>query len=512
MKIIFNHSIDDWYWQIYDEWNRNHDVVLPEKYNEKGFNKNFIDLIHLEKCYKKNSNYDLIFGFRGRLDAFLKWKRFKINIPIICLKTNAINRRHVARCSIFAKLWYVENYAKPLMEEYNIENLFYEGMAANPYIFFPLKTEKLYDIGFIGQHYGERKYFLNFIKDFCLNTNLTYKFPLSHGRFVPLSFKQINLYYNQTKINISFAPKEPSGRIINLRTFEICMSGNFQLMQYTPIIEHFFEIDKEIVCWNNKKDLIEKISYYLENKDEREKIAKNGYKRAIENHTWSKRIEQIWFRINKQKRKDISNFRISLDRILEKKKIDELQKKYINKSIPTSILLSLILKKYGYKVNHDLRTKNSIRIILRNRIFFYKPNLKNYFFIRMYNRIIMVIKVVSSKSKINWNDWDDLKEILYLNENWDYTIPQFGFIFNESEIIIHDFKNRKWLSNIPNRKSVKASMNLNYYLLIKIIEIIRGIYISYNFAKLTFSTRFNALLIFFYNKLIIRIIKMIKNV
>ena len=86
---------------------------------------------------------------------------------------------------------------------------------------------------------------------------------------------------------------DPLGRIVNLRTFEICMSGNFQLMQYTPCVEEYFEIDKEIVCWKTKKELFEKISYYLKKEDEREKIAKAGYKRALENHTWTKRAKNI---------------------------------------------------------------------------------------------------------------------------------------------------------------------------------------------------------------------------
>ena len=145
-------------------------------------------------------------------------------------------------------------------------------MAANPYIYRPLDIEKVYDISFIGQHYGERSYWLNLIRNFSEKKKLINNFPIAHGVKMYLSFNEINERYNQSRINLSFAPKESPGRIVNLRTFEICMSGNFQLMQYTPCVEEFFEIDKEIVCWKDRKDLFEKILYYLENEDERKKI------------------------------------------------------------------------------------------------------------------------------------------------------------------------------------------------------------------------------------------------
>ena len=485
MKVIFNHNLD-WFWQINDEWNRNHELIIPDNYKrENTKQKNLVDLNALENCIKENKNCDFIFGFRGDLYDLIRWKQRKINIPIIIFATNAIERSYNAKRSVFSKIWYVERYAKPLMEKYNKENLIYEGMAANQYVFFPMKIKKLNDIGFFGQHYGERGYWLNKIKEFCLKKKKKYNLPLGHGAFLPWSFKDINEFYNQTKINLSFAPKEPPGRIVNLRTFEICMSGNFQLMQYTPCVEEYFEIDEEIVCWRNKKELFEKIIYYLENKDEREKIAKKGYKRAIENHTWSKRIETIENILKKKRKLDITKLIIKIDKFLEKDELVRLHKLQLNNSnqISFKILKSVLIKR-GYKLNKDLKSKTSIKINLRDRSFYYKPNLKNFSFIEFYGKIMMVVKIKSSNSEIIWDDWEDLKKILYLSENIDLSLPQYGVLTNGFKWLIHDFKNKKWLKSIPNRKTLKANLNLKSYFFLKIINRIKNYYDLFNLKKI----------------------------
>ncbi|MHA1275221.1 MAG: hypothetical protein ACTSQS_17595, partial [Promethearchaeota archaeon] len=236
MKVIFNHCLD-WFFQIYNEWNRDHEIIIPENFKHRNPSKKTLYLNALAECIKENLDADFIFGFHGDLYDLIKWKNYNFDMPIIIFATNVIERPYNPKRSVFAILWYVEKYARPLMEKYKINNIIYMGMAANPYIFHPIKTTKLYDISFFGKHYGERSYWLNQLKKFCKKNILSYKFPRGHGHEMPWTYELINLLYNQTKINISFAPKEPPGRIVNLRTFEICMAGGFQLMQYTPCVE-----------------------------------------------------------------------------------------------------------------------------------------------------------------------------------------------------------------------------------------------------------------------------------
>jgi len=504
MKIIFNHRLD-WFWQIYDEWNKNNELVIPINYKRDNYKDCFLDFDALEDCIEKNKDANFIFGFMGDLYDLIKWNQRKYDIPVVIFATNAIERPNNAKRSVFAKLWYVEKYAKLWMQKYEIENTIYLGMAANPYIFHPIKNNKIYDVGFLGQQYGERGYWLEVIRKFCKKNKFNYYFPLGHGSKLFWSFKDINRFYNQTKINLSFAPKEPPGRIVNLRTFEICMSGNFQLMQYTPCVEEYFEIDEEIVCWRNKKELFEKIIYYLENEDEREKIAKKGYQKAINEHTWSKRLEKLKIFLEKKEKIDFLKIKNNFSIYLGQKELDKFQ--YLPSNQKCIKIIETILEKLKYNIRNDLKRKKSIKIKLKNKNFYFKPNLKSFYFIKFSGKILMVIKTISTNNKINSNDWDDLEKVLYLIENIDGSLPQFGLLTNGLEGIIYDFKNRTWLKNIPNRKALKSRVDFKYFIIMKIIIIIKSFYQSTNFYNIV-PLRIKIEL----KKIYIRLIKLIQRI
>ncbi len=484
MKIIFNSYVNDWYWQIYDEISRNHEVILPENYKDKKNKNLMVDLFKLEKCVKENNKVDFIFDFRGFFDDLLEWNRKRISIPLVLFDTNVLNRPYKAKRSLFANMWYVEKRAKPLMEKYNRENLIYQGMAANPYIFKPLIVDKIYDVSFFGQHYGDRKYWLNLISKFCLRNNFTFYSPKGHGINRPWSFEDINKLYSQTKINLSFSP----GGTVNLRTFEICMSGNFQLMQYTPYLEEYFKIDKEIVCWRDKKDLFKKILYFLENEDERDKLAKNGREKAHENHTWSKRFERIDNFLKEKKKKDISKFITNINSNLNEKdmnRIQKIQKENVDFNIK---IVNFLLKRKGFKLKRDLKNLKPFKIVNhRQKITsYYSPNLKNFFILGIFKRILMVIKVIPYKSLINFEKWNELKRVFFLIENFDYSLPRFGVLTNGYECVIRDFKKEKWLKNIPHRKALKSRINLPIVFFIYLNKIIEKLIKKYKLSKINF--------------------------
>lgn len=84
---------------------------------------------------------------------------------------------------------------------------------------------------------------------------------------------------------------------IKARNFEINACKGFQLCQYIPFIEKYFDIGKEIVCFTNCDDLLQIIKYWIDKDEERELIRKQGYKRCKKEHIMdyrlSKMIEQI---------------------------------------------------------------------------------------------------------------------------------------------------------------------------------------------------------------------------
>ena len=70
-------------------------------------------------------------------------------------------------------------------------------------------------------------------------------------------------------------------------------SCGFELVDDNKLIKYFFKNEKEIVCYKSAKDLYEKIKYYLDNGDERIKIAKRGYIKVRDKHTFKNRIMVI---------------------------------------------------------------------------------------------------------------------------------------------------------------------------------------------------------------------------
>jgi len=88
-----------------------------------------------------------------------------------------------------------------------------------------------------------------------------------------------------------FQKKTPQ---VKARPFEITGSGGFCITGAADDMENYFTPGKEIVIYEGTADLIEKIRYYLEHDEERKKIAKAGYERALREHTYNARLEDIF--------------------------------------------------------------------------------------------------------------------------------------------------------------------------------------------------------------------------
>ena len=81
------------------------------------------------------------------------------------------------------------------------------------------------------------------------------------------------------------------------RIFEIPACGTMQITEYTDDLSLYYEPNKEIVLFRDIGDLIAQIKYYLEHEEEREKIAKAGFKRTMLDHTAEKRLGHIFSKV-----------------------------------------------------------------------------------------------------------------------------------------------------------------------------------------------------------------------
>lgn len=163
----------------------------------------------------------------------------------------------------------------------------------------PKKYE--HNVIFIGSYhptrYAEREYIFDQIKDLGLAI---------WGNKAWLGTSLVNYYkgyasasemykiYNSSKIVINFYLTDVLGVGVNLRPFEITASGSLLINHdIREDIFKLFEAGKEFISFHGRGDIREKVLFYLSHKDERKKIARSGFERTRNNHTYLDRMREV---------------------------------------------------------------------------------------------------------------------------------------------------------------------------------------------------------------------------
>ena len=100
--------------------------------------------------------------------------------------------------------------------------------------------------------------------------------------------------YKSSKIGLNIV----SGGIFNCdlqfsaRVYQSIGCGCFLLTEYIPNIETMFIPGVHLDVFYNKKEMIEKVDYYLSHLEIREKIAEQGYQEVMKNHDIDIRVNQ----------------------------------------------------------------------------------------------------------------------------------------------------------------------------------------------------------------------------
>ncbi|MBQ7954127.1 MAG: glycosyltransferase [Lachnospiraceae bacterium] len=92
-----------------------------------------------------------------------------------------------------------------------------------------------------------------------------------------------------SKINLNITIKSiQSG--LSLRVWDVLGCGGFLLSNYQSEIPEYLEIGKDLDCYESLADLKQKAAFYLKNDDLRNEIARNGYDKVRQFHTYEARI------------------------------------------------------------------------------------------------------------------------------------------------------------------------------------------------------------------------------
>ena len=253
----------------------------------------------------------------------------------------------------FDLVWLTAKETQHLYDKWGAKTVF-APYAANPFVYKYHEGIQLdRSVCFIGRPYGSRSIMLNSLSQNEIHTNvffggitlpkeletpgikigiegfstrksITNRFRHPEGRRLILG-SIINRFAGQTELkesqyitkNPGVLPDSISGlyskyvlsvaststghtdalkhplKIINLRNFEIPMSGGIEICKYNEELAGYFEEDKEIIFYKTNEEFVEKAKYYTNKASDEEirKIQHAARKRAVAEHTWFHRFQ-----------------------------------------------------------------------------------------------------------------------------------------------------------------------------------------------------------------------------
>jgi spore maturation protein CgeB len=154
-----------------------------------------------------------------------------------------------------------------------------------------------YQVSFVGTAYGNRVKWIKKLQNKGIDVScFGYGWP--NG---PVTANDIPRIIRESKISLNFGDSgiviknfsPVRSRQIKARIFEVPGAGGFLLTENADELEKFYDLDSEIVIFNNLEDLSSKIEYFLTHNKERDNIALAGYDRTQKHHTYEHRFESI---------------------------------------------------------------------------------------------------------------------------------------------------------------------------------------------------------------------------
>lgn len=195
-----------------------------------------------------------------------------------------------------------------LSKKYNIPTK-YLPLGADDKVYYPIEKQRDLDIVFVGTPYKNRTYILEKVCEegqkrgwkikiggpwYKETVWKKYRF---HRKSPYLSKCIENRHFKETEVaelyrrsKICLNINEVQHKSLNPRTFEICATKSFQMMNAGQDSRGWLEFQRDVVIYDNEKDLIEKIEYYLTHEEERKRIAQSGYEAVMAKCTLKKLI------------------------------------------------------------------------------------------------------------------------------------------------------------------------------------------------------------------------------
>ena len=186
-------------------------------------------------------------------------------------------------------------------EEYLLAgaNPYFLPLAANPEIYRRLNLNRDIPLAVFGQRHGVREALVRDLQRKGLRVQ-AYGPGWDSGR---ISAEKAAELFNRTEIVVGHAHHTSFGvsssvkvTTLRQRDFEIPMCGALHLTTFDPDLQRCYAVGEEVVCYRTVDDLYDTIEYLLNQPRRMQEIRDAGWRRAQRDHTWERRIEQV-FRI-----------------------------------------------------------------------------------------------------------------------------------------------------------------------------------------------------------------------
>lgn len=274
---------------------------------------------YIERNRKKISNKikyefdkyapDLVYITQGTQVTADIIEYFKSNAKTILYVGDSIERMEHTR-SIAAFFDYVFTYEKSEVDiyaKYGVKAIWMPGVYA-PSQYYPLNLKRDIDLSFVGLLLSDRKIVIEkLVTDMpdirfeiwgeCVKINHPFQYLKWYFFWRKKGFRNRNIHY--TKVNEVYNRSKICLNLNNTqartcwssRLPEILGTKTFQITNALSCIEDIF--NQEVVCFDTIEQLESKIRYYLNNMEQAQEIASNGYQLVKNRYTYKAQISKI---------------------------------------------------------------------------------------------------------------------------------------------------------------------------------------------------------------------------
>ena len=284
--------------------NLGHQVVFFESFNRNTYcdfadlNRKFLEKVQAEK---PDIILCVLLGYEIWLETF-QLVREGSNAVIINWSTDDSWKyeqfsRFVAPAFHLYATTYPDALAKSKRDGHN--NFVLTQWAANSInLAEPLPASQCrYPVSFIGTAYGNRPQWIVALEERGLKVEC-----FGHGwKNGPISAEDIPKIMRDSIVSLNFGDSgmvmhgivPGRSRQIKARVFEVPGAGGFLMTEHAEGLDRFYRIGDEISTYDGIPNLAEKIRYFIEHPEERDRIAMAGYIRTRDEHTYEIRFGKL---------------------------------------------------------------------------------------------------------------------------------------------------------------------------------------------------------------------------